>query len=204
MIRVGFAVVAVICWHSAGGSEALYFPCQSCHGAAGQGNEALGAPAIAGMDADYLAAQMVRFRDGDRGATLADLPGRQMSLIAATYQRDEEVRSLAQYVATMPVSKPLATLPPPAGNVSQLYASCAVCHGTNGEGVAGLNGPPIAWLDDWYVERQLQNYKTGLRGSDPRNTGGLQMSAAVAVYSDADFRQLAAYVATLSGESSGD
>ena len=115
MIRNGIAILALLLWQAASSTEALYFPCQSCHGGAGQGNEALDAPAIAGMNPDYLATQIIHFRDGVRGSTLRDLHGRQMNLIAAILQDDEDVRALAEYVAAMPRAKPFATLPPPGG-----------------------------------------------------------------------------------------
>lgn len=204
MKRTGFAVLTLALCQSVGASEALYFPCQSCHGDDGSGNEGLDAPAIAGMDASYVAKQIAYFRDGIRGSTLDDLRGRQMGLISAILKDDEDVRVLAEYVEAMPRVKPLATLPSPGAEASQLYEACSVCHGPNGEGVSALDGPAISWLDDWYIRHQLQNYKDGVRGSDARDPGGSQMRASVAALSDNDMDQLAAFVVTLSGESNED
>ena len=41
--------------------------CAACHGAAGEGNQALGAPPLAGQDAAYLARQLHNFKAGRRG-----------------------------------------------------------------------------------------------------------------------------------------
>ena len=49
------------------------------------------------------------------------------------------------------------------------YAVCVTCHGANGEGNTALNSPKIAGLPDWYVERQLHNFKNGIRGVHPKD-----------------------------------
>lgn len=61
------------------------------------------------------------------------------------------------------------------GRGEQLYVVCAACHGGQGEGSRELDAPRIAGLDDWYLLRQLLNYKEGLRGADPDDTLGAQM-----------------------------
>ena len=200
MKRVGIALAALFLAYGAHGSESLYYPCQTCHGIDGEGNESLDAPAIAGMDAVYLAGQLRYFRDGVRGVPLDDIPGRQMSLIMAILEQDEDIADLAQYVAAMPRVRPLKTLPPPDAGAEELYTPCAACHGAVGEGVDAVAGPAIAWLDDWYVERQLVNFQRGVRGSHPRDVGGMQMRAFAASLSADDIQQLASYVATLSGQ----
>ena len=40
-----------------------------------------------------------------------------------------------------------------------LYATCASCHGANGEGNQALNAPAIAGQQEWYLTRQLKNYQ---------------------------------------------
>lgn len=186
--------------HAAIGDASLYFACGACHGKSGEGNEALDAPAIAGMDPGYFSVQLEDFRSGVRGRPLDDLYGRQMGLIAAVLE-DEDIPKLAAYVAGLPRVKPLPTMPAaPVADLKALYAPCAACHGANGEGVNAVGGPPLAWLDDWYLLRQLRNYKSGTRGADPRSLPGVQMRDALANYSDVQFKQLAPYIATLSGQ----
>lgn len=194
------ALLATLLSYDAFGSDQLYFPCQSCHGVQGEGNEALDAPNIAGLSAEYLATQLRHFRDGVRGVTLADLPGRQMSLICALLQNDDDIRALAQHVADFPPEKPPTTLPPATRYASELYQPCIICHGANGEGVPAVGGPPLAWLDDWYVLRQLQYFKGGIRGAHRQDIGGLQMRAFAAALGEGQMQELAAHVTTLSGE----
>ncbi len=62
---------------------------------------------------------------------------------------------------------------------SVFQTTCATCHGTKGEGKHELMAPPIANLADWYVEEQLRKFRTGTRGSEPRDLHGRQMQAAV-------------------------
>ena len=50
-----------------------------------------------------------------------------------------------------------------AGQVS--YAACAACHGANAEGNQLLNAPKLTGLDPLYMKRQIENYKSGKRGS---------------------------------------
>ena len=184
------------------GSEtaaAAYYPCVACHGADGAGNEALGAPAIAGLDAAYIALQLRHFRDGVRGAALADLDGRQMSLVAAVYTDDAELDRLARHVAALPDTRPRRTIPAGDADGATLYATCIACHGSRGEGNPALGAPALAVLDDWYILRQLRLFADGLRGAQPGDRGGAQMRAAlVAAGIGADQHEsLAAHIVSL-------
>lgn len=81
-----------------------------------------------------------------------------------------------------------------------LYGICSACHGPNGEGLQALNGPKIAGQQAWYTERQLQNFKSGARGSDPRDVYGQQMAPmAQTLTTDQAIKDVAAYIESLSG-----
>src|SRR5690606_39024253 len=56
------------------------------------------------------------------------------------------------------------------------YAVCAACHGPQGQGMQALNAPKIAGQDPWYLKRQLQNYKAGVRGAHEEDVYGKQMA----------------------------
>ena len=65
-----------------------------------------------------------------------------------------------------------------AGNPEKgkaLYAVCVACHGTDGAGNKALNSPRIAGQEIWYLERQLKNFKTGVRGANSKDVYGMQM-----------------------------
>ena len=55
------------------------------------------------------------------------------------------------------------------------YAVCMACHGADGMGNKVLNAPKIAGQESWYLERQLKNFKAGIRGADPKDKYGMQM-----------------------------
>ena len=57
----------------------------------------------------------------------------------------------------------LAVTPLGAG-ASDSLAACADCHGVALAGEQATGAPNLTVLPSWYVERQLQNYRRGLRG----------------------------------------
>lgn len=80
----------------------------------------------------------------------------------------------------------------------QLYSLCVQCHGPAGGGNPQALAPAIAGLADWYVERQLQYFKGGIRGGHPEDRAGLRMSAmSLMLGSDEDLTAVASYVASL-------
>ncbi len=79
-----------------------------------------------------------------------------------------------------------------------LYALCIACHGEDGQGKKELNAPNISGLNDWYIEAQLKKFKAGIRGTDPKDTEGLQMRPmALTLTSDEDLLAVVKHVASL-------
>ncbi|MCZ6854890.1 MAG: c-type cytochrome, partial [Gammaproteobacteria bacterium] len=79
-----------------------------------------------------------------------------------------------------------------------LYAICSACHGVQGEGNAALNSPKIAGQSAWYMKRQIQYYRSGVRGSHPGDTYGRQMAPmALTLANEAAIDNVIAYVQTL-------
>lgn len=79
-----------------------------------------------------------------------------------------------------------------------LYATCGACHGPNGEGMEALQAPALAGQESWYVIRQLQNFKAGIRGANPRDVYGMQMAPmAMILPDDQAIEDVAAYIETL-------
>ena len=78
------------------------------------------------------------------------------------------------------------------------YAVCAACHGANGMGNTALNSPQIAGQESWYLERQLKNFKAGIRGADPKDKYGMQMRPmALTMANDQAIADVAAYVSNM-------
>ena len=81
---------------------------------------------------------------------------------------------------------------------AQLYALCVKCHGANGAGKVAVAAPAIAGLPSWYVEAQLKNFKSGIRGLHAQDEGGLRMyPMSQWLRNEADQKSVAAYVASL-------
>jgi len=79
-----------------------------------------------------------------------------------------------------------------------LYATCGACHGPNAEGMEALNAPRLAGQEPWYLVRQMQNFKNGIRGNNPRDTYGMQMAPmAQLLTDDAAMEDVAAYIESL-------
>lgn len=81
------------------------------------------------------------------------------------------------------------------------YAVCAACHGQQGEGLQALNAPKLAGMEPWYLERQLQNYKAGLRGTHEEDVYGRQMAPmAQTLATDAAIDNVVAHIQTFADE----
>ena len=93
------------------------------------------------------------------------------------------------------------TLARPAGDVTVgqgLYATCAACHGGNGEGNQQLNAPKLSGQQAWYLTQQINAYKTGIRGTHEDDILGQQMrSMAMTLTDDVAISNVVAYIQTL-------
>jgi cytochrome c553 len=79
-----------------------------------------------------------------------------------------------------------------------LYAVCATCHGPVGEGMQAMNAPALAGREEWYLVRQLENFKSGARGANPADTFGMTMAPMAQVLPDKQaMEDVAAYLASL-------
>ena len=83
-----------------------------------------------------------------------------------------------------------------------LYAVCSTCHGPNAEGMQEMNAPALAGREAWYLIRQLQNFKAGVRGAHPDDVYGRQMAPMAQLLADAQaIQDVAAYLSSLPRES---
>ncbi len=81
--------------------KALYTACASCHGAQAQGNEAMGAPALAGQNDWYLATQLHNFKKAYRGRQPGDRFGSQMIVMASMLVDDTAIENIVSYINTL-------------------------------------------------------------------------------------------------------
>ena len=178
--------------------KARYAVCQACHGADGMGNKALNSPKIAGQEPWYLERQLKNFKAGIRGADSKDTYGMQMRPMALTLADDQSIRDMAAYVSSMPEERTIApTIKGDLDSGKAAYVICQACHGPAGEGNKTLNSPRLAGLQDWYVARQLKNFKSGIRGTKSGDMFGMQMRPmAMSLVNDEAINNVTAYIAT--------
>ena len=178
--------------------QEVFETCVPCHNVDGSGDPAVGAPNIAGMKAWYVEKQLEKFRTGVRGAQFNDMEGMRMRPMAQSLDSDADVAAVARYVESLPAVRHAASLPgdPQAGQA--LFATCSACHGENGGGNQDLKAPRIAGIDDWYLATELRKFRSGVRGTSPKDMEGrLMRPMARGLPNEDAIRNVVAYVETL-------
>ncbi|MFU8876691.1 MAG: cytochrome c oxidase subunit II [Wenzhouxiangellaceae bacterium] len=151
-----------------------YATCQACHGQNGEGNADLNAPALAGLSDWYLVRQLENFKSGARGTDPEDQFGAQMTPFADMLDA-QAMRDVSAYIETLPASPAEPTISGNARRGARLYRTCANCHGSQGEGRWTTHAPRLAGMNDWYLVRQLEYFRDGVRGRHPEDPYGSQM-----------------------------
>lgn len=209
-MRMKSVVLPIIClliaWFTAmpaqaqdtAAGEASFQICKTCHGQRGEGQQALNAPALAGLPDWYLVRQLQNFKDGIRGADGKDIYGSQMRPMSLTLANDDAVKNVAAYIKTLSAAKAKPTLGGDADKGKALYVVCATCHGQKGEGQLALNSPRLNHQHDWYLLRQLKNFKEGIRGKHPKDVFGAQMVPMAMTLADEEaMKNVIAYINSL-------
>jgi cytochrome c oxidase subunit 2 len=172
--------------------QASYGVCSSCHGANGEGNKAMHAPRLAGMDGEYMKRQLRHFKRGVRGAHEDDTWGRTMAPMAMMLADASAINNVVSYINTLSgqadfdgdsqydLSAAVERYEPsasgdPAKSAALYQSTCAQCHGDDGQGVWTVNAPALTGLDDWYLAAQIKNFRDGIRGRHADDLYGLQM-----------------------------
>ncbi|MDX2410401.1 MAG: c-type cytochrome [Woeseiaceae bacterium] len=178
--------------------SAQFIVCAACHGQQGEGMAALNAPKIAGQSAWYLKRQLQNYKSGARGAHADDVFGRQMAPMAATLVSDAAIDNVVAHIQTLPDNPAPSTVAGDVGNGEKLYRVCSYCHGADGQGIQAMNAPRAAGMSDWYLARQLENFREGIRGSHSSDYYGFQMGLMASVARDEQaINDLVAYINTL-------
>ncbi len=81
--------------------KALYSTCAACHGANGEGNEALGSPDLRIANDWYLVTQLGNFKSGSRGSNPADIYGMQMRASVQLLADDDAIMDVVSYITTL-------------------------------------------------------------------------------------------------------
>lgn len=156
--------------------KGLYAVCAACHGPNGEGNLAFNAPKLAGQNTWYLERQLHLYKSGARGTHERDHFGKTMAPMAATLADGSAVADVVAYIATLPDTRPASTIIGNADKGRARWATCASCHGAEGQGIAATNAPRLQGMNDWYMARQLANFRDGVRGAHAQDVYGGQMA----------------------------
>lgn len=152
-----------------------YQACIACHGANGQGNEAMNAPKLAGLSSWYSKRQLQYFKHNVRGFSSEDTFGAQMAAMSATLPDDKAIVDVSAYIQSLPNVKLEQNVAADIVKGKFLYRNCSFCHGNNGQGNYALNAPRLAGQHSWYLKRQLLNFKNDIRGKHEGDLYGKQM-----------------------------
>ncbi|WP_090662581.1 c-type cytochrome [Belnapia rosea] len=157
--------------------------CGACHGERGV-SAMPSIPSLAGQQREFIALQLVLFREG-----LRDVPAMQAPADGLT---DQDVEDLGAYFAALPHAPPPDRAPQDAaayagGEALANQLRCGVCHLPS---LAGQNQVPhIAGQREEYLAEELKAYRDSRRhGTDT------QMNGVVQGLSDAQIEQIAHYV----------
>ena len=178
----------------------LYANCATCHNRDGSGMRAVNAPALTGQPEWYTIRQIENFKAGKRGYHESDSYGKQMVPMAMMLADKKAIADVAAYVKTLEVSKAFHKIKD--GDVAKGEAiykgSCAICHGAKGAAQEMQSTPRIQGRDGWYMLRQLENFKSGARGSHKKDPYGFMMQKeAKKLESKQDMLDVIAYIQTL-------
>jgi cytochrome c553 len=132
--------------------KAISYTCLGCHGIEGYKNAypMYSVPKLQGQHAEYLAAALLGYRDGDRAHLT-------MHAQASTLS-DQDIADIASFFA----GKPLAPSGKPAANVPQAVSLCTSCHGGDGIAIAPMY-PSLAGQHEDYLVRAINEYRQGGR-----------------------------------------
>ena len=178
--------------------KANFAVCVACHGANGEGNKLLNSPGIAGQEDWYVVRQLQYFKDGLRGTNPKDAIGMTMRPMSMTLTTPEAVANVAAYIKTLKPMKHESTLDGDAAKGKAHYAVCSACHGPDGKGIKAMNSPNLLLQQDWYLVKQIKDFKDGIRGADPKDVPGQQMRPmAMVLADDQAIKDVVAYIQTM-------
>jgi cytochrome c oxidase subunit 2 len=182
----------------AAAGQALFATCTACHGAQAEGNRELNAPKLSGQSDWYLARQLKSFKSGVRGAHEKDIYAKQMAPFATMLADDAAINNVVAYIKTLPEVRPTASVVGNPDRGRKLYETCSACHGDSAQGIWATHAPRLSNMSDWYMARQLQNFRAGIRGGHPQDFHGAQMVSMARVLEDEEaIADLLDYVRTL-------
>lgn len=142
--------------------------CAACHGVDGNSTDPA-IPKLAGMDQEYLVRQLKAFASGKRrneimSPIIASIDPNDFPKLAAYYGPMQPSPGKVQNLQLAAKGRPLYE----DGNTDSGVPACAGCHQADGRGNARF--PRLAGQHQAYTLKQLNDYKSGRRATDPLMT----------------------------------
>lgn len=184
----------------AGESSLFLEVCAKCHGPKAEGNVELKAPSIAGQPDWYTLSQLRKFQADMRGIDPDDEDGALMHAVALTLN-DDSMAEVAAHINNLEAVPTKDTLKGNARNGRLLYEeNCMECHRYNAKGEMVFKSPSLVAYQDWYILSQLRKFRSGIRGTHPRDEEGAKMHRIAGfLEGEDDFKDIVAYISVLAG-----
>ena len=162
--------------------KSKFATCAGCHAIPGYTNAYPNyhVPRLGGQHPDYVVAALKAYRAGDRAHPT-------MQANASPLSAQDEL-DIAAYVASFTAPTPAQPVQGNAAAGQSRSATCAACHGPDGNSKIPLY-PKLAGQHEDYLRKALQDYQTGTRKNPI-------MKGIAAPLSEQDRADLAAYFAS--------
>jgi cytochrome c553 len=165
--------------------------CAPCHGPRGYSPLASN-PHLAGLQSQYLARQLVDYKEGRRkhdimSPTAASLSAEDIDNLAAFFSRQPPAPGVVNDRSLLDLGKKVFL----DGNVDSGVPSCSGCHYPDGKGTARF--PRLAGQHATYIVQQLKDYASARRDNDRSKV----MNSLAARMTEQEMRAVAEYIAGL-------
>jgi cytochrome c oxidase subunit 2 len=85
----------------------------------------------------------------------------------------------------------------PGGAGNLFTGACAPCHAPNGSGYQSEYSPKLSGQEDWYLARQLMNFRKDIRGAHDNERWARQMNFHIKDFSSTQLASFVEYIGTL-------
>jgi len=187
--------------------------CAACHGVDGNPSDPQ-YPRLAGMPERYIATQLALYKSGERSTGMAVIMQPMAAPLSAQDMRDVGAY-FAQQKAGAGIADDTAIADGPnkgmkfyqlgeqlfrGGDPARGIPACMACHGPTGAGNPGPAYPHIGGQQSAYVQRRLEEYRTGTTNERDRRNFDV-MATVAGKLSDEEITSLASYVQGLHARS---
>ena len=165
--------------------------CNNCHSATSLKAES--APALGGMDDQYLLEQLQNFRFDKRGVDSLSAATQEMSRQVKALQ-DDELPRIADYYESLPIAHSTETVAGDINNGKGLYAAnCEGCHSSY-FGRFLTSSPKISHLTGPYILEQLTLFSANKRQFHSENKHKIKMIEVSKRFNNKELSDITAYI----------